>query len=447
MKIGSRCLAAVTAAALAIAALAGCSGNGGPAGSSQPASSGPEEPLSSGTPGETGEMLGLALQAQQDLLHNFWRGDDQTGHIMKEDHGYETEGGQTMIWAHAMMLFGMETMLEATGDPAIRDRINAQWQFTRENFNEEQLSRAGTWPNIAVDDAGWDAMAYMLWYRITGDDYALRVAGRTIRNAYDYWKDGEVGNGLWYTRADSNEDNNATYKSLYSAALILAALEYCEATGDQELLDETLALYRWIEENLMRDGFKDYGDYTIDCADHLYFTDFNVNRPGRTERNGPDGGMRPMDIQEAGSVSFLGGNMAMGVIHARLYAMTGEESYLTRAIETVRAITDGPYNNGGVLLNDRDAWTTAAFAGLWAKEVLILPGVTDEDKELLYNTARSIAENARTPEGYYGGSWSGPAEGDGSAWCCAGSMPEQLMTSANSANILFAAALLEKREA
>ena len=112
----------------------------------------------------------------------------------------------------------------------------------------------------------------------------------------------------------------------------------------------------------------------------------------------------------------------------------------------MRALSGGPYNRDGVLLNDRDAWTTAAFSGLWVSEVLTLPGVEQKDKDLIFGTARSIAANARTPEGYYGGSWSGPAEGNASAWYRAGSKPEQIMTSANSAHMILAAALLEKQE-
>lgn len=410
----------------------------------------PESSLSKGTssasskPAPSDAMLKLALAAQQDMLKNFWRGDAKTGHMMKEDHGLETAGQQYMIWAHTMMLLGMDIMYEATGDPELKDRIAAQWNFTRDNFTEEMLTRPGRWPNIAVDDAGWDAMAYMIWYRVTGDSYALKVAGKTIRNSYEYWKDGTVANGLWYIRDKERPENDATFKSLYSVGLVMAALDYCAVTDDQSLLDDTLAVYRWMENNLLRDGKKEYPTFVLDCHDHLYFTDFNVNRPSRTEPNGPDGGVRPYDIKEAGSVSFLAGNMAMGAIHARLYKMTGDEHYKKRALETVRAITDGPYNNKGVLLNDRDAWTTASFVKWWVSEVLTLPGVTKQDRELFFNTARSIYNNARTSKGYYGGSWSGPAEGNGSAWYRGGSVPEQIMTSANSTNIIMAAALLEK---
>jgi len=98
----------------------------------------------------------------------------------------------------------------------------------------------------------------------------------------------------------------------------------------------------------------------------------------------------------------------------------------------------------GVLLNDRDAWTNGLFAGDWVRDVLTLPGIGAKHAAVLRATADSIRRNARTPEGFYGGSWSGPAEGPESVWFAKGSKPQQIMTSANSVNLLLAAAALEQ---
>ena len=54
-------------------------------------------------------------------------------------------------------------------------------------------------------------------------------------------------------------------------------------------------------------------------GDGLYWCDY--------ESAGPRGRDRPNDIHEAGSVVFLGGNMAMGVLHARLYRASGDDTY------------------------------------------------------------------------------------------------------------------------
>jgi hypothetical protein len=60
-------------------------------------------------------------------------------------------------------------------------------------------------------------------------------------------------------------------------------------------------------------------------------------------------------------------------------------------------------------------------------------------------TADSIYRRARTAEGYYGGSWSGPAEGPGSHWAMVGSRPQQITTSASAVNVIAAAALAEQQ--
>ena len=175
--------------------------------------------------------------------------------------------------------------------------------------------------------------------------------------------------------------------------------------------------------------------------DNLYWMDFNVDRSGRTERNGPADGTRPEVIQEAASVSCMFANTAMGAIHALLYELTGEEQYLTRAVRTLRAFNDSPfYNNNGVYVNDRDAWANAMFIGPWVRRVLTLPDVTDFDKQRIYDTASSIVQYCRTEDGYWKPGWSGSSVWD------AHSFPEQIMTSSTTVNMLTAAALLEKME-
>src|SRR5207247_8533009 len=60
-------------------------------------------------------------------------------------------------------------------------------------------------------------------------------------------------------------------------------------------------------------------------------------------------------------------------------------------------------------------------------------------------TAARIYTKARTTNGYYGGSWAGPADGSASAWVGIGSTPQQIMTSASSVNMIVAAGFLESR--
>jgi hypothetical protein len=166
--------------------------------------------------------------------------------------------------------------------------------------------------------------------------------------------------------------------------------------------------------------------------DGLYWVDYGTT--------GPIGQERPNDIREASSVVSLGLNMAMGVLHAELFKMTADELYRIRAIRTADALSNCLLSLGGVFLNDRDAWSQGTFAGDWVREVLSLPGISAKSWTLLRMTADSICANARTTNGYYGGSWSGPAEGLLSRWWSVGSKPEQIMTSASTVNMIVAAA-------
>jgi hypothetical protein len=205
-------------------------------------------------------------------------------------------------------------------------------------------------------------------------------------------------------------------------AIVLSALQIYELTGNQTFYTNAMQCYTWMETYLLR-------------TDGLYWVDYNSL--------GPVGQERPEDIFEAGSVVSLGGTMAMGLLHARLYQLTGNPTYLNGAILTDNAILYSPLGTPeGVYLNDRDAWTQGTFAGDWAREVLTLPGIDPKHWTMLWTTADSIYTNART-NGYYGGSWSGSAEGSGSAWWVNGSTPEQITTSSSSANMIIAAAALE----
>ena len=384
----------------------------------------------------------MAETAYQDMLKNFWQGNAETGHIKSGmwTYPYQQNASQDTIWDHAMMLFAMDTLYTLNGDEEIKTRIAADWNFIKRNFSLGRLTGMfGNAPNIAVDDTGWNALALMMFYRYTGDEYALRAAGQLMHGAYDYYKDGDTKNGLWYPQVPPSQGGDATtrFKSLYAVALMLATFDYCELVQDEALWQDMMNVYNWTETNLKRTG-QNYGEGFPKCDDKLYYCDFNVDRVGRTETYGPDGGKRPNDIGEAGSVGHLGCNMAMAALNAKLYKKTGDEVYLTRATETMHAITDGLYNNNGIYLNDRDAWTSGTFTKVWVEEVLTLPGARSEDKERMFNTARSISEKARTADGYYSGSWTGSGK-----WERIGSVPQQIMTTGSSVNFIMGAALLE----
>ena len=389
------------------------------------------------------------VPAQEDLYRNFWDGEDN--HLSTTWHGYVGEDRQDMIWDHGIAIFDMYTLYLALEDGSaekqeLYHRFAGEWEHLKNSFTREQMTgNFGVQPNIAIDDTGWGAMVYLIMYQVLGEEECLTLARDCVRNAYDHFKDGEVGNGLWYTAAGGSDPANR-FKSMSYVGVLYAALEYTRLSGDDCLMADSLALYHWTEENMLRSGTKNYNNaladgrgITVTADDNLYWMDYNVGRTGRTIVNGPDGALVPDQVAEASSVSCLFANMAMGAIHADLYALTGEQVYLDNALRTVRALNDSDlYSQNGAYVNDRDAWANAMFAGPWVSQVLTLPGVTQADYDRIFITADHILVNARTEDGYYKGGWSG-----GTAWD-AHADPRQIMTTATTVNMLTAAALLER---
>lgn len=372
-----------------------------------------------------GEFLELGKAAQQDLFNNYW--DQKRNRVLVMYHGVPAanRARQTTLWDVCMLALPTYTMWEATHDDIYKTRLAGLWEFVKENFTFEQMTtNYGSAPNLALDDAGWVAMTIMTCYKATGDPYALKVAKAQMAGTFNYYKDGDAANGLWYSKKPPSHGGDAStrIKSVYGVGIISASLEYTIATGDAELIPDTMKVYDWMESHLRRDkdvtyhgGLSNGGDLVLSVKDNLYWNDFGegyIGAKDSTVTTGPMGGRRPSDIHEAGSVSSLFGNMGMAVIQARLYKLTREPRYLKLAIETVRALNDSPhYSNNGVYVNDRDAGTDSTFAGAWVKEVLTLPGATKQDRERMFVTARSIADKCRTRDGFWNPEWSG-----GDAW-------------------------------
>lgn len=368
-------------------------------------------------PEETSYYQALARFATEDLIHNFWVGSEEEGQIVPTWEGLPKESlpdARGALWEAGEMLFALYDMWVLTGEERYESMLRAEASFYREQFQPEELEEAGALLHTASDDCAWHAMMYLTFYDVTGDRWFVDRAINLLDNAYARWHDDALGGGLWY-RDDSEE------KSLYEAGIALDWLRIWEITGEERFHTLALESYQWLQEALGRE-------------DGLYFCAIN--------EAGPIGEFSPERIHEASSISFLAGNMAMAVMSAKLYRLTGEQVYLDRVYQTCQGLEKYYALEGNVLLNDRDAWTNGTFAAFFAAEVLSLPD-TQRMRELLYGTARSIVENARTPEGYYGGTWTGPAYGAESIWSSGGSIPEQIMTSSTSVLMVTAAALAQ----
>lgn len=370
--------------------------------------------LSSMDTEDEGFYLAIAKQAVADMLANFWTGDTETGKILPTWSGYATEyDWRGSIWETAMLVFEIYDMWQLTGDEYYFDLLTAEAKFFRENFTEQELEAAGELFHWASDDCAWNAQMYLVYYAVTGDEWFVDRAIGLLDKANERWYNEELG-GLYYK-------DDVEFMSLYEVGIAMAWLRLWEITGEQRFYDLALRSYEGMHDRL-----------SLGRDDGIYFIEATVEAA--------IGYDRPDDIKMAGSVSFLTGNMGMAALAAKFYKITEEQEYLDRVYRINEGLLEH-YNADGILLNDRDAWTNGVYAAYYTAEVLSLPD-TEEMQTLLKNTAVSIVTNARTVDGYYGGRWAGPADGEAGIWG-SGSAPQQSMTTGTSVLMVVAAAILE----
>ena len=392
---------------------------------------------------EVGDFQEYAQIVFSDLKNHFWDADNNR---VIRTHGGKPNNNTPPVWEFGTVLYALLTEYELTGDEAVKAMIAGQWEYMQQAYNENSITVTGRGTNPALDDASWTARILLKVYGITGDQKALAWGGKMLRNSYDYWMDEAMENGLWYSYKKDIENRNEE-KTIYDVGLLLAGLEYHEATkgtdlADPALYEDTMKLYHWIETYLRRDKEKTYGDIKVEAVDNLYFNTFYDREDGTFE---PGGYRNPDTIAESNSSSSLMGNTAMAVIHQKLYDMTGDEKYKTKAVETANAIANSGYNHNGILVNDFDPWTNVSFMGEFVGKVLTQDGIDAKWNKLLTNTALSIMKRCRTDEGYYKASWENSTVYERISKTGGYDLREDvMMTSVNTMHMVIAAALGEK---
>ncbi|HEY3412712.1 MAG TPA: glycoside hydrolase family 76 protein [Armatimonadota bacterium] len=357
--------------------------------------------------------LDVAQAAVNDLYTHFWVGTAATGHVLPTWGGqYNTSFPNGSMWEHAQMLRTLMDLYRVAPDPVLLQRITSDWSWVLGKFSAATLTSVGAGTNMNwSDDAGWSMLMYLDVYRANHNAAALTDAQNLFNNCYARWADSTYGGGLWYT-------DEHLQKSVYQIAQILAGLRLYDITGTTSYKDKAVLLYNWVASHLER-------------GTGLYYVDYNVNGPARN--NAPP--------RQASSDTMLAGNMAMAVAAARLYRATNDVTYLNKAILTANAILAVENDGGGLLMNDRDANVEGFYMADWVAEVLTLPGIGPEHADALRRTASSIYTAARTPDGYYSGNWSGPAQGPLAVWGSGTSfIPQQIVISSNSVHVIVGAA-------
>ena len=403
-------------------------------------------------PAADADFTAAAETAYQNLMKNFLiDGEDRLKPVVYGMvSGDVTNAGYTVkvlsagdFWESAVALMAMDTYAkyhdkssEAYQKTAVRIANTVNFFVT--TYGEAKLTTAGVAPvNHAMDDCGWNVMALLLGYRYNLElgrtseaATCLNYAEKLFNNTFDHYYDDRLGGGMWY-------NNDHTEKSLYAATLAMAGYDLWKITAKEDIRERYLKIYEGVENNLRR-------------ADGLYY--IHINSEGVASKD------NPYDISEGGSCTYIGGNMCMAVLNYRL-------GNVDQAKTTAEGIALFETTRSGALLNDRDAWNNTFFLGMFQRELMQTGVVDARYADILRTTAVNILANAVFDDGYYSAAWEGPKEPLSNGYpkdypmearnrwgtqvnqggYFIGSTPNQIMTTATTIHVLFAAAAMAEQ--
>lgn len=397
---------------------------------------------------EQRDYTALAKQTFDNLVKNYV--DKTNNRISPVRWGFKngdlTNTGQTVsvsgvgeVWESTVMMMAMDTYAHTLEKGSEEWKTVAQIIANTVNmlisgYTEKQLTTAAAAPNYAMDDCAWNVMCYILGYAYNRDlgktaasARCLKLAKGLFNNSYETFYSTDLG-GLSYTAAKQDV-------SLYGATMAVAGYYLNVIEPDTTIEKRYLDIYNGLENVLRR-------------PDGIYWCG--------ASKAGADGAGNPYGIGEAGSVSYLAGNMGMAVLNALM-------GNTDKAEQTVLGIVRYETYANGAYLNDRDAWNNTFFLGMFVREVIQKGIASDVAQRALDATVSAVLENACFDDGYYSAAWLGPREpsslgypsqgeyttdgrnnwgkGYNNNGLNIGSTPNQIMTTATTAHVLLAGAL------
>ena len=403
------------------------------------------------------DYAALAQQTYENLMKNFL--DTDKMRLVPVRHGFPSETltntgrysevvvGAGEVWENTVLLMALDTYAQTLDTSSEQYRevasviANTVSGFIETHGNNMRI--AGVTPNYLMDDTGWTTMALLLGYHyhkqlgnMEKSAECFSYAKDLFNSAYDTFYDDAVGVGLIYSKVSLGVNG-------YGATLALSGWYMTQIDPeDQGLYGRVMDVYNGIETYLRR-------------PDGMYWCDMGPN-VAYTERDG-------YGIQEAGSCTYLGANMAMAVLNTLM-------GNYEKAQQTFLGIARYETYSNGAFMNDRDAWNNTFFLGMFVREVMGTGVVDDHASRALQATVALIVDHCIFEDGYYSACWSGNVEPDSKGWPSigvynvdytvadrnrwgqgynngglhVGSTPNQVMTSATTAHVLLAAALNEK---
>jgi len=302
------------------------------------------------------------------------------------------------------------------------------------------------------DDAAWKLLSFCDLHKVTGDPAWLQRAQLVLPKILSVYRDPngsptDVGNGvifsaygilygIQYVNARGETVYQATYdtpqSSLYESGIALAALYIYEQTGIQGFREYAVKITdRFIAEATLPDRTSSTASYGLrDRIDNpgAYFQGLHLVGP---QINGDQTPLHmPRDLSVAPTINgvrriarnggnpyFFQGTIAVGLLCARLYRLTGNTGYLNRIREIVGALSSSSsflVASDNTLLSNRDPYTAGFFVCEFVREVLYglrSNNIGDVDTLLgiFASTGLSIATNGIRSSTYYSADWGSPS--------------------------------------
>ena len=346
---------------------------------------------------------------------------------------------QGTFWIMAQMLrFLVERCRSAPNDvdSAIKVQQQAAYLTSTATFNgqmigytDTQLASAGDTDGTiaASDDAAWKLLVMCDLHNITGDAAWLNRVSSALPLILARYRDPDSaqvdgGDGVRWSPygieyAIPGEDPNGQERStLYEVGIALASIYVYEQTGVSGFLAYPQYMFA-VWQQYFKDSGDNPGAYWVDI--HLRNSDSIDGTPYHQplrQFNEPqdltDNNRRHPVRGESGHSSGL--LMAMGVLSAKLYQITGSATYLSEMTGVVAALSN-PHiflMPDGTILNDRDAWTAGFFACEFVREVLSQSAAGIDPSGTLRSafitTGTYILSQGARPGGFYSEDWGSP---------------------------------------
>lgn len=329
-------------------------------------------------------------------------------------------------------------------DTQMINRIKQQAAFLVSQFSESQLqgdgghkadgSQDGT--IYASDDAGWKMQSYCDLHRITKDPAWLiraKIAMPKILITFadPYHPSNDAGDGIkWspyglrYSRPDDNSAPGNVSSSI-ETGMVQAALYIYEKTGTLGFLNYAKGMAaRWLASSTPAQGATTGFQDTVENPG-AFFVELILDQSPVipwirfVPPTDPDGKNHP--FRNGGSPHMIQASMGVGVVCAKLYRLTKDNSWLAavKQIMTALSSTSIYLVTSGKFLNDRDPFSAGFFACDFVREALSLrsEGVDPGDvvRSGFVNTAQYILTNpvagtAPDQNIYYSADWGVPTD-------------------------------------